>query len=131
MELRKQLLIASLLCAIGVIILAIAAHYLDKVLLENQINAIKTAANIQLLHCIGIFSLINLTNKIDVLQLKKVINLILIGVSFFSGSIYFLSLKTINGLEWLKFIWPITPIGGAILIIAWINLFSIIYKYNK
>ena len=42
----------------------------------------------------------------------------LVGTIFFSISIYFLTLQTILGVS-LKFLGPITPLGGLLLIIGW------------
>ena len=48
--------------------------------------------------------------------------LTIIGVLFFSGSIYFLATNTITNLK-TKFLGPITPIGGLFLVSAWGYLF--------
>jgi uncharacterized membrane protein YgdD (TMEM256/DUF423 family) len=50
------------------------------------------------------------------------------GVFFFSGSIYLLATNGITNLK-SKFLGPITPIGGLLLIMAWSYLFySILSK---
>ena len=48
--------------------------------------------------------------------------LVLIGVLFFSGSIYILTTSTITGIK-SKIFGPITPIGGLFLILSWGYLF--------
>ena len=48
--------------------------------------------------------------------------LVVLGVTFFSGSIYLLTTKNVTGIDF-KFLGPITPIGGTILIVAWGILF--------
>jgi uncharacterized membrane protein YgdD (TMEM256/DUF423 family) len=49
---------------------------------------------------------------------KIIYNLIVIGVVFFSGSIYLLATSGLSGIN-IKSIGFITPIGGLLLIIAW------------
>ena len=48
--------------------------------------------------------------------------LTIVGVLFFSGSIYLLATNTITNLK-TKFLGPITPIGGLFLVSAWVYLF--------
>lgn len=131
MVLRTQLFCASIFAAIGVIILAIAAHYLPNLMEESQINSVKTAANIQLLHAVAIFALSNLLHIHSIALLRKAINFMIAGIIFFSGSIYLLSIKTIFNLSWLKIFGPITPIGGILLIISWSIVSFQIYKSNR
>jgi uncharacterized membrane protein YgdD (TMEM256/DUF423 family) len=130
-KLKNQLLFASILAAIGVMILALAAHYLQNILAEAQINAVKTAANIQLIHSISIFALSNLSNTVRISNLKRALNFMIAGIIAFSCSIYILSLKTILNLNWLKIFGPVTPIGGVLLIISWIIVAISIFKSNK
>ena len=122
---------AGISAAIGVMILALAAHYLQNKLTEAQLNAVKTAANIQLIHSISIFALSNLSNRVHISTLKRALNFMIAGILAFSGSIYLLSLKTILNLELLKIFGPITPIGGVLLIISWSIVAISIYKSNK
>jgi len=129
--LRNQLLFGAILAATGVVILALAAHYLQNVLDEVQLNAVKTAANIQLIHSISIFALSNLSPTIRISSLKKALNFMIAGIFAFSGSIYLLSLKTILNLNWLKIFGPITPFGGVLLIISWSIIAISIYNSNK
>ena len=55
--------------------------------------------------------------------------LFLIGIILFSFSIYILSIQTILEIN-LNILGPVTPIGGLILISAWINLLFSIRKKN-
>ena len=130
-SIKNQLLFAGISAAIGVMILALAAHYLQNKLTEVQLNAVKTAANIQLIHSISIFALSNLSNRVHISTLKRALNFMIAGILAFSGSIYLLSLKTILNLELLKIFGPITPIGGVFLIISWSIVAISIYKSNK
>lgn len=130
-SIKNQLLFAGISAAIGVMILALAAHYLQNKLTEAQLNAVKTAANIQLIHSISIFALSNLSNRVHISTLKRALNFMIAGILAFSGSIYLLSLKTILNLELLKIFGPITPIGGVLLIISWSIVAISIYKSNK
>ncbi|WP_395633191.1 DUF423 domain-containing protein, partial [Flavobacterium sp.] len=52
---------------------------------------------------------------------KKVFQLVVVGVVFFSGSIYVLATRTITGIDFRP-LGIITPIGGALLILGWTAL---------
>lgn len=131
MLLKNQVVFASISAAVSVMILALAAHFLQNILAESQINAVKTAANIQLIHSISIFALSNLSNIVNISALKRALNFMIAGIIAFSGSIYILSLKAILNLNWLKILGPVTPVGGVLLIISWIIVAISIYKSNK
>jgi uncharacterized membrane protein YgdD (TMEM256/DUF423 family) len=55
-----------------------------------------------------------LSNKIK----KIILGLTILGVIFFSGSIYLLATDSLNAFNF-KVIGFITPIGGLLLILAW------------
>ena len=65
-------------------------------------------------------------------QKKTILSFTILGVFLFSGSIYLLATQTISGMNF-KFLGPITPIGGLLLIISWCLLafFSFRQKTDK
>jgi uncharacterized membrane protein YgdD (TMEM256/DUF423 family) len=99
----------------AVILGAFAAHALEKVLERDAIESFQTGVRYQMLHAL----LLILLGSLDELRTKALFYLIVIGVIFFSFSIYLLNLREVIGMESLKWLGPITPIGGSLLIIAW------------
>ena len=67
-------------------------------------------------------------NKFNVL-LNSCLNTMIIGILFFSLSIYLLSTQNIIGVS-LTFLGLLTPLGGAMLIFSWIILFFSIKKHT-
>ena len=63
-------------------------------------------------------------------SLKWIIRFLLIGIVLFSGSIYGLALQEVFSVS-LKFLGPITPIGGLLQIIGWILLIVKLIKNTK
>lgn len=108
--------------AISVIMLALSAHYFPKIIEINKVASITTAAQIQLFHCILIVSLSMTNEKVSSITMLRSLRLISIGSHIFSVSIYLLSLREILGAPFLKFLGPVTPLGGLILITGWILL---------
>ena len=56
------------------------------------------------------------------ISLNLIFNLGFIGVLLFSGSIYLLTTNQIINIKLLKILWPITPIGGILMISSWLTL---------
>lgn len=127
--LRKPFLIyAIVLIATGVALGAIGAHALENLvedgLLESKnVNSWKTGVLYQLLMAGGMILMILLESMYRLKSLKTPLTILSIGVAFFSFSIYLLVLNHLWDITLLKKIMiPLTPIGGALMIIAWIVL---------
>ncbi|SEP88050.1 Uncharacterized membrane protein YgdD, TMEM256/DUF423 family [Flavobacterium urocaniciphilum] len=124
---KKILLTACVLGFTAIILGAFGAHALKKTLNPEQLNSFETGVKYQIYHAIfllfiGMSSIITLKEKAIVFYLT------LIGVLFFSGSIYILTTSSLTGIK-SKIFGPITPIGGLLLISSWGYLFySILTK---
>ncbi|MBP6039415.1 MAG: DUF423 domain-containing protein [Flavobacterium sp.] len=124
---KKILLTAAMLGITAIILGAFGAHALKKVLTETQLQSFEIGVRYQMYHAffllfIGIFTFLNEKERLVIFWLT------LTGVLFFSGSIYLLATNGITNLK-TKWLGPITPIGGVLLISAWGYLFySILCK---
>jgi uncharacterized membrane protein YgdD (TMEM256/DUF423 family) len=118
MKIKQTIGWAGFLGATAVTILALAAHALESRLETNQLNAVKTAGQIQLFHAVALLAIGALSNNFKD-KLEKPALLMIYGTSLFSFSIYLIMLKNISGLEFLKYLWPVTPIGGLVIISSW------------
>lgn len=96
---------------------ALGAHALDGVLTESSLASYKTAATYHLMHSIALLATLGLRNA------KHTQWLFTLGIVFFSGSIYLLTLDELMGVS-LSFLGPITPIGGLLFIAGWLSLLS-------
>ena len=109
---------AGILGGTAVIVLALAAHALEKILPEKSLHSIITAGEIQLFHAIALIALSGL-RQTDTGKIKRISAFMIAGVCMFSCSIYLLTFSEVLGMLWLKVLWPVTPIGGVMLIISW------------
>lgn len=122
---KKILMIASILGLLSIVLGAFGAHALKKSLSPDQLNSFEVGVKYQMYH--ALFLLFIAQNQILANKDKNVLLLlIIIGILFFSGSIYLLTTSSITGIKW-KFLGPITPLGGMVLIISWIYLFYVIF----
>ena len=118
---KKILLAACVLGFLAIIFGAFGAHALKKTLTPEQLLSFETGVKYQMYHAlfllfIGTFAFLGERERSIIFYLT------IIGVLFFSGSIYFLATNTITNLK-TKFLGPITPIGGLFLVSAWGYLF--------
>jgi uncharacterized membrane protein YgdD (TMEM256/DUF423 family) len=103
---------------------AFGAHLLQKKLTKEQLQSFETGVKYQMYHAIVLLVLgfqLNTEVTID----KYVIYSFITGTLLFSFSIYGLVISSANNKK-LKFLGPITPLGGLFLALGWGLL---IYKY--
>lgn len=111
---------ASLLGAIAVILGAMGAHALKGSIEASSLESYITAVRYQMWHSLALLFLAILGDQIG--PSKWVYRLWTLGIIFFSGSIYALSLDELIHQNF-SFLGPITPLGGLLLIAGWIVLF--------
>ena len=116
----KFIKVSILFCVVSVILGAFGAHLLKDLLSETELSSFKTGIRYQMFHGLAILILSLNSNKFTS-KLKTSLLLMSIGTVLFSFSIYFLSIDDLLSFS-MKFLGPITPIGGTILITSWIYL---------
>lgn len=101
---------------------AFGAHALKKKFTVDQLQSFETGVKYQMYHA---FILIISGSMFSFLETSQVIMgwCFIFGVLFFSFSIYGLCFSASKGRK-LKFLGPVTPIGGLLLLAGWI-LFTI------
>ena len=117
---KKILVLGSLFGLIAIILGAFGAHGLKSLISSESIQIFETGVRYQMYHAlfllfIGGFSSISEKTK------RVIFYLVLIGVLCFSGSIYGLATNDLTSFDF-KALGLVTPIGGLLLIIAWLIL---------
>lgn len=106
----------ALLCLTAVGFGAFGAHAFAEVLLQNQRTEVfELASRYQFYHGLGLLVIACLF-KLCAKAEASIVWLMLFGVLIFSGSLYALALSNMG---WLG---AITPIGGTLMIVAWVLL---------
>jgi len=101
----------------SIILGAFGAHALKRMLTIDQLATFETGVKYQMYQALFLL-FIGLTDQLTI-KIKKVIVLFAIfGIILFSGSIYLLATMSISSIDF-KVIGFVTPIGGALLIVAW------------
>jgi len=117
---KKFLITGAIFGLLAVIIGAFGTHGLKPLLDEAARESFETGVKYQTYH--ALLFLILGSSQIALVRFKKLTYyLLLLGVIFFSGSIYLLATNNLTSIDF-KGIALITPLGGTLLIASWILL---------
>ncbi len=120
------LIIASVYGLLSVILGAMGAHVLKKILPADKLQSFETGVKYQMYHAL-VLLVIGLYFSFENNLEKSTAWMFVLGVLFFSFSIYGLSMMEVWKVN-LKFLGPITPIGGLLLMLGWAMLIYIFAK---
>lgn len=125
---KRNYLFAFISMAIAISFGALGAHVLKEHLDGDQLDSFKTGVFYQIVHALALIGLMNLSKSTKSKKFKNGIRLLKIGPILFSGSIYLLACQDLLMISpAAKFLGPITPIGGLLMIVGWILLAVSIY----
>jgi len=127
---KKIISTGAIFGMIAIILGAFGAHALKKVLPIDQLTTFETGVRYQMYHALFLL-FIGTTNHISQKAKKSIHYLTILGVIFFSGSIYLLATKGLTSIDF-KIFGFLTPLGGLFLIAAWfLLLFDTILPKKK
>lgn len=107
-------------CALAVVTGAFGAHALKKVLSAVSLQNWETASRYQFYHGIGLIIAGVCYDRSAGKGWLWSARFFICGVVLFSGSLYAMSLSEISG-TYLKWLGPITPLGGICFIAGWLS----------
>lgn len=127
MMISKQIITVGILGAIAVSLGALGAHALKNqlpsgLITVDQLNGFDTAVRYQMYHVLAMLAVIILQKENSNKLLRLANTFFLLGIILFSGSLYFLCTRNLLGADWLKFLGPVTPLGGLFFVGGWILL---------
>jgi uncharacterized membrane protein YgdD (TMEM256/DUF423 family) len=114
---KKIISTGAILGMLAIILGAFGAHALKKVLSIEELATFETGVKYQMYHALFLL-FIGLAAKLSQKAKKTIYYLVVIGILFFSGSIYLLATNSLTSFDF-KVIGFLTPIGGLLLISAW------------
>lgn len=126
---KKIITTGAIFGMLAIILGAFGAHALKKVLSIEQLSTFETGIKYQMYH--ALFLLFIGLSILSEKAKKTIYFLVVIGVIFFSGSIYLLATNGHFIPFDFKTIGFITPVGGLLLISAWGVLLVNILKKNS
>ncbi|MDX2185623.1 MAG: DUF423 domain-containing protein [Opitutaceae bacterium] len=112
---RYALFLAGLFGLTGIAMGAFGAHALkSKLELLGHVSSWETGARHHLIHAVALLGLASASAQVA--NARLIANCWLVGIVFFSGSLYWIAL---GGPWWLG---PVTPIGGIAFMVGWLSL---------
>ena len=123
---KKIIAVAAIFGTIGIALGAFGAHGLKKLIEPESIVVFETGVKYQMYHALFLLFL-GTTPLVSPKAKSVMLWLVVAGVALFSGSIYFLACNSLFSFDFKK-IGIITPVGGLLLISAWVTLFLHLIK---
>jgi uncharacterized membrane protein YgdD (TMEM256/DUF423 family) len=118
-----MLRLASVLGVISVIFGAFGAHKLKELINEQSLQNWETGVRYQFYHTFAILFSALLLMKTNLNEFRIAAIAFFVGIIMFSGSLYGLSLRSLFSFN-LRWLGPITPLGGLSFIVGWIYIFT-------
>jgi uncharacterized membrane protein YgdD (TMEM256/DUF423 family) len=114
------LIIGGIYGLLSVILGAFGAHAFKKILSVERLESFETGVRYQI-YAAFFLLIVGYILKFETSSEKWISILMIAGAFLFSVSIYFLSFQDVWGVN-LKYLGPITPLGGLFMIISWAML---------
>lgn len=111
------LVFAAFFGATGIIFGAFGAHVLKKKLTNEQLQSFETGVKYQMYHAL-LLLVLGFQLELDSTLKNSIFLLLIVGTVLFSFSIYGLVLSSANNKK-LRFLGPMTPFGGLLLVLGW------------
>lgn len=126
---KKIILTAAFFGCTAVILGAFGAHGLEGKIPDRMIGTWNTAVEYQFYHTLALLFLSTFSRAKNTFIRVSFVAFV-VGILFFSGSLYLLSTHSLTGILKPSILGPITPLGGVSFIVGWVGLFIATLK-NK
>jgi uncharacterized membrane protein YgdD (TMEM256/DUF423 family) len=114
---KRFVVTGSILFCLAIILGAFGAHALKNLIPETKLDSFEVGVRYQMFQGLAIL-LLGIASKSFSFNLNRILLFMTVGTALFSISIYLLALSSLIPFSF-KFLGPVTPIGGLILIISW------------
>ena len=120
---RRYMILGALLLAAATVLGAWAAHGLERLIDADSVATFRVAVEYHFYHALGLLLVAALLDRMpDSRWLQVSAVLLTVGIVLFSGSLYVLAFHT------ARFLGPVTPLGGACFIAAWLCLAAALWQ---
>ena len=129
---RSYIILGALFAGLGVALGAFGAHGLRDITADEKIlHGFETGVEYQVYHALALLALGGLSGKTQLAWLNRAAFCFVTGIILFSGSLYLLTFLKIEESAAIRFIGPVTPVGGLFFILGWLFLLLAILKQPK
>ena len=117
---RLFLVLAAIAGALAVILGAFGAHALRSRVPSDRLAVFETGVRYQMYHALALIAVAWLMEKYPESPVRLAGWFFVAGILLFSGSLYLLATRALLGIEGWKWLGPVTPLGGLLLLAGWI-----------
>ena len=126
---KRHLIAAAVFGGLAVAFGAFGAHSLANITSDEKIlHGFQTGVQYQLYHALALLAIGILYEKNPGKWLKWAGYFFIAGIILFSGSLYLLTFLKIQESSAVKFVGPVTPLGGIFFIAGWLFLLMAVIK---
>lgn len=126
---KNFIIAAAFFAGLAVALGAFGAHGLEKLTADEKIlHSFQTGVQYQLYHALGLLAVAILAEKFKNNWINLAGRSFIFGIILFSGSLYLLTFLRIQESNAVKFVGPVTPLGGLFFIAGWIFLLLAVLK---
>lgn len=108
---------------------AFGAHGLEKITDDEKIlHGFQTGVQYQMYHSLALMAIAMIYGHIQNSLIRWSGNCFIAGVILFSGSLYLLTFLKIQSSDIVRFVGPLTPLGGILFIAGWLLLLMAVLR---
>lgn len=120
---KTSIVVAAIFGLLAVALGAFGAHGLENITNDEKVlHGFHTAVQYQMYHALALLAVALMFEKFPNRWIKWAATCFITGVILFSGSLYLLTILKIQDSSAVKFIGPVTPLGGLFFIAGWLFL---------
>ncbi len=120
---KNYVIVAAIFGGLAVVLGAFGAHGLERVTSDEKIlHGFHTGVQYQMYHALALLAIAMMVEKFQPKWIKWAGNCFIAGIILFSGSLYLLTFLKIQESSAVKFVGPLTPLGGIFFIAGWLFL---------
>ena len=108
------------LAALAVALGAFGAHGLKQYVSPLQIETFRTGVQYQMYHALAMVIAVLMSQYFDTVWIRRAEWFFLAGIILFSGSLYLFTFFEATGMSSVRWLGPITPLGGVCFLFGWI-----------
>src|ERR1041384_1792136 len=129
---KNYLIAACFFGALAVILGAFGAHKLEDLTVDEKIlHAFNTGVQYEMYHSLALIGVYIVSERSFNRYTKWAANCFVAGIVLFSGSLYLLTLLKTQDSSLVRFVGPLTPLGGLFFIAGWVFFLVAGIKKNK
>ena len=127
---KNYIATAAIFGGLAVAFGAFGAHGLESITADEKIlHSFQTGVQYQLYHALALLAIAILFDSFSSRRMIWAANCFIAGILLFSGSLYLLTFLKIQGSTAVRFVGPITPVGGLFFIAGWLFLLlAVVHK---